>query len=283
MQSYSHPRVTPWVLRIGLANVVVLLLLETLLISPALHRALSFDPAQAARAPWTAVTYMFVHAGLLHLLINLGMLYLFGCQLEARLSQDGRHPQRFLVFYLYCGIGAALFVMLYSAIQPVSPFVGASGAILGVVVGLAMIAPDAEVMGGVNARTLAVWIVGFNLIMALPILPFRSGIAYEAHLGGALAGYLYFRLQQLRPEPTPPPRRPAQRPVMVQPGAAEMEHPERSTPVTPVRQARNTDPDPVAREMDRVLDKISAQGMASLTPDERRFLDEVARKKREKP
>ena len=280
MQSFTHPRVTPWVLRIGLANVAVLLLLETLLISPTLHRALSFDPSQAAREPWTTVTYMFVHADLLHLLVNLGMLYLFGCQLEARLSQDGRHPQRFLTFYLYCGIGAALFATLFSAITPVGPFVGASGAVLGVVVGLAMVAPDAEVVGGINARTLAVWIVGFNLIMALPFLPFRSGIAYEAHVGGAIAGYLFFRMQQLRPEPTPPPRRPAQRPVMVQPGAAEMEHPERSVPAAPARPTRTSEPDPVAREMDRVLDKISAEGMASLTPDERRFLDEVAKRKR---
>jgi membrane associated rhomboid family serine protease len=280
MQSLTHPRITPWVLRLGLANVAVLLLLETLFISPGLHRALSFDPALAGREPWTFLTYMFVHGDLLHLLVNLAMLYVFGCQLEARMAQDGRHPSRFLVFYLYCGIGAALFATLFSALAPVNPFVGASGAVLGVVVGLAMMAPEAEVIGGINARTAAVWLVGFNLVMALPFLPFRSGIAYEAHVGGAMAGYLYFRLQQLRPEAPPPARRPAQRPVMVQPGAAEMEHPEHATPTTPVRRARAPEPDPVAREIDRVLDKISAQGIGSLTADERRFLDEVARRKR---
>lgn len=281
MQALTHPRVTPWVLRIGLANVVALLLLETVFISPTLHQSLAFDPATAGRAPWTILTYMFVHADLLHLLLNVGMLYLFGCQLEARLSQDGRYPARFPLLYLYCGVGAAFFTLLFHRVAPVHPFVGASGAVLGVMVGLAMVAPEAEVVGGINARTLAAWIVGFNVVMALPFLPFRSGIAYEAHVGGALAGYLYFRLQQFRPEPTPPPRRAAQRPVMVQPGAAEMERPEGATPAASPRQARHPEPDPTAREMDRVLDKISAQGMASLTASERRFLDEVARLKRD--
>ena len=56
MQSFSHPRVTPWVLRLGLANLAVLLLLETLFISPGLHRALAFDPVHALQRPWTFVT-----------------------------------------------------------------------------------------------------------------------------------------------------------------------------------------------------------------------------------
>jgi hypothetical protein len=45
--------------------------------------------------------------------------------------------------------------------------------------------------------------------------------------------------------------------------------------------SRGGEADPVAREMDRVLDKISAEGIESLTPDERRFLDDIARQKRQ--
>jgi hypothetical protein len=64
---------------------------------------------------------------------------------------------------------------------------------------------------------------------------------------------------------------------MVQSGASE---PERRTPVTPARR-RRVEADPVAAEVDRVLDKISEKGIASLTPAERRFLDEVSRQKKQ--
>lgn len=280
MQALTNPRVTPWVLRLGLVNLGVLLLLETLFISPGLFSALAFDPRHALERPWTFVTYMFVHGSLLHFLMNMLFLWLFGSQLEARLNDDGRAPLRFVAFYLFCGIGAAAAALVISGFTPVAPFVGASGAVLGIVVGLAMAAPDSDALGDISARTVAVWVVGFNVVMLLPFLRAGSGIAYEAHLGGALAGYLYFRMQQLRPQVVTPPRRPAQRPVMVQPGAAEMERPEGATPAAPPRTAAQVETDPVSREIDRVLDKISAQGMASLTSDERRFLDEVARKKR---
>ena len=65
---------------------------------------------------------------------------------------------------------------------------------------------------------------------------------------------------------------------MVQSGPAE---PERRAPVTPVRQRRRADADPVAAEVDRVLDKISEKGIGSLTPAERRFLDEVSKQKKQ--
>jgi hypothetical protein len=68
-----------------------------------------------------------------------------------------------------------------------------------------------------------------------------------------------------------------ERVVMVQSGSAEPEH---RTPVTPARPRRREDADPVAAEVDRVLDKISEKGIASLTPAERRFLDEVAKQKK---
>jgi hypothetical protein len=65
---------------------------------------------------------------------------------------------------------------------------------------------------------------------------------------------------------------------MVQSGSAEPDH---RTPVTPMRPRRRVDGDPVTAEVDRVLDKISERGISSLTPAERRFLDEVAKKKKQ--
>jgi membrane associated rhomboid family serine protease len=268
-------RLTPWVGRLIIANAVVLLLLMTVFTSPAVLDALQFSPAGALRHPWTFVTYMFVHANLLHLLGNMLMLFVFGAPVEARLGS-----RKFILYYLYCGVCAALFSIMLSGFMPVGPFIGASGAVLGVGVAFAMFWPDAELLVfpvpiPLKARTFVAVIVGLDIIGSLY---FNDGIAHIAHVGGALFGYAFFRLQALsRRAPHPPPRA-VERVVMVQSGAAEPGH---RTPPAPLRQRRRPDADPVAAEVDRVLDKISEKGIASLTPAERRFLDEVAKQKKQ--
>ena len=222
MQAISHPRMTPWVLRLIFVNAAVLLLLDTVFTSDGSFHALAFDPATALSRPWTFFTYMFVHADLLHLLANSLGLWMLGSAVEQRLGGE-----KFLLYYLYCGVGAAFFALLLSKFALVQPFVGASGAILGLAVALAILWPDAEMLVipipiPMKARTFAILLVAFNAIMALPVLRGNSSIAYEAHLGGALFGYLFFRLQSFGPESSTP-RRQVQRPVMVQPGAAEAE------------------------------------------------------------
>jgi membrane associated rhomboid family serine protease len=269
-------RLTPWVGRLIIANAVVLLLLMTVFTSPALQQSLRFAPGEALRRPWTFVSYMFVHAGLLHLLGNMFMLFVFGPPVEHRLG--GR---AFILYYLYCGIGAAVLSLLLSGIMASAnvPIVGASGAVLGVGVAFAMLWPDAELFVfplpfPVKARTLILILVGLDIVFS-QLTP-QDGVAHLAHVGGAGFGYLFFRLQALsRRSPHPPPRA-VERVVMVQSGSAE---PERRTPPAPTRPRRRADADPVAAEVDRVLDKISEQGISSLTPAERRFLDEVSRQK----
>jgi membrane associated rhomboid family serine protease len=270
-------RLTPWVGRLIAANAVVLLLLLTVFTSPSLQEALRFAPAQALHRPWTFVTYMFIHAGLLHLLVNMLMLFVFGPPVEHRLG--GR---AFILYYLYCGIGAAVLCLLLSGFMASAavPVVGASGAVLGVAVAFAMLWPDAELLVfplpmPVKARTFILVMVGLEVILS-QVAP-NDGIAHLAHIGGAGFGFIFFRLQALsRRSPHPPPRA-VERVVMVLWGAAD---PERRTPPTPLRPRRRSEADPVAAEVDRVLDKISEQGMNSLTAAERRFLDEVARKKK---
>ena len=71
MKSSPSYRLTPWVGRLIIANAVVLLLLMTLFTSREIFQALQFTPRTAFTRPWTFVTYMFVHAGLLHLLANM--------------------------------------------------------------------------------------------------------------------------------------------------------------------------------------------------------------------
>ena len=68
---------TPWVWRLIVANLVVFLLQVTLFVSPGFLATLGFAPLYAFRQPWTFVTYMFVHANLLHLAFNLLALFVF--------------------------------------------------------------------------------------------------------------------------------------------------------------------------------------------------------------
>ena len=277
MNFSSSNRLTPWVGRLIIANAVVLLLLMTVFTSPALQESLRFAPGEALRRPWTFLTYMFVHAGLLHLLGNMLMLYVFGSAVEHRLG--GRV---FILYYLYCGIGAAVLSLALAGLMPTAPIVGASGAVLGVGVAFALLWPDAELLVfplpmPVKARTFILVLVGLDVVFS-QLTP-NDGVAHLAHVGGAGFGYLFFRLQALsRRSPHPPPRT-VERVVMVQSGAAEPS--QHRTPPAPIRPRRRADADPVAAEVDRVLDKISEQGMNSLTAAERRFLDEVSRQKKQ--
>jgi len=269
-------RITPWVFRLIIANAVVLLLMRTVFTSPALAGALAFSPGGALHQPWSFFSYMFVHAGLLHLLGNMFMLYVFGTAVEARMGSRG-----FIFYYLFCGVGAAVFALGLSGIMGVSPFIGASGAVLGVALAFAMYWPDAELVVFpipmlIRARTLVTVLIGLDVFFSF-LMP-ADGIAHIAHVGGAAFGYLFFRVQRMsRRSPHPPPRA-VERVVMVQSGPSE---PERRAPITPARQRRRAEADPVAAEVDRVLDKISEKGIASLTPAERRFLDEVAKQKKQ--
>jgi membrane associated rhomboid family serine protease len=276
MKSSPSYRITPWVGRIIITNAVVLLLRMTLFTSPEVSQALQFSPRTALTQPWTFVSYMFVHAGLLHLVANMLMLFVFGTAVESRMGS-----RNFLLYYLFCGVGAAVFSLLLGGIMPVGAFIGASGAVLGVAVAFAVFWPDAELIVfpipvPIKARTLVIGLVVLDIIGSR-LWP-NDGIAHLAHVGGALFGYLFFRAQLLARRTPAQPARTVERVVMVQSGSSE---PERRTPVTPMRPRRRIEADPVAAEVDRVLDKISEQGISSLTPAERRFLDEVARQKKQ--
>jgi membrane associated rhomboid family serine protease len=267
--------ITPWVGRLMVVNATVLLLLQTVFTAPAFVDALQFAPAQAAARPWTFLSYMFVHGGLPHLAGNMLLLFVFGPPVERRMGGGA-----FLLYYLYCGVGAAAFALGLAPLTPVHPVIGASGAVLGVALAFAMAQPDAELALfplplKVSARTLVVLLAGADLVLALWI---DDGVARLAHLGGLASGYLFIRLRSFRGrrterEPKAVERRAVMAPIPVrQAGTATMARPA-------MTRGERSEEYPAA-EVDRVLDKISAQGIQSLTPEERRFLHEASRRKR---
>lgn len=288
LNEHSPPRLTPWVVRLLAANAVVLLLQETLLTSPAITGWLRFDPSTAFQRPWTFGSYMFLHAGLFHLLGNSLALFVFGPAVERRMGSA-----RFILYYLYCGLGAAVLSLVLSALMPITPFIGASGAVLGVAVAFAKFNPDAELVlfpipVPIKAKTL-VWIFA-GLAVFGALMGGGDGIAHIAHLGGLLFGLLYFAAKGISAGPQMPeflPTRPRvpvgagkQREVSRSDGATATERQPELKPVAP------PEPNPAeveAMEVDRLLDKISVLGLASLSTEEKAFLDGVSlRKKRGK-
>lgn len=278
--SLALPRLTPWVGRLIVANAVIALLLATILTSGRVVEALQFDPSfeRVINQPWTFFTYMFVHGGLLHLLGNTLGLYFFGTAVEERIG--GRS---FLFYYLYCGIAAATFALALSSIFNVDPFIGSSGAVLGVALAFAMFWPDAEILIfpipiPIRARTLVIAIAGISVFFGLIFMNSPTGkVAHFAHLGGMLAGYIFFRIQAFSQRAPLPPQRQVERVVMVQ---SPTRDPERHTSEQPRPSSRQA-ADPLTIELDRVLDKINEKGIGSLTTEERRFLDEVAKRKQQ--
>ena len=268
---------TPWVRRLLVANLLVFLCQKTVLVDPRFQAMFGFEPLFAVARPWTFVTYMFLHGGLLHLAFNMLALFMFGPPVEERM---GGRP--FLTYYTLCGLGGAAFSFLLMQVRPVDhPIVGASAAIYGVLLAFAWAWPDQPIYvfpfpAPIPAKWLVTFAVAISLVLAL--LDMSRGVAHLAHLGGFATGFLYLKAADWRlAQAERQVRRTAQPSVVVQSartaGGSETVRKRRPPP----------ERDAAAAEIDRVLDKISARGIESLTPAERHFLSETSRKMRGKP
>ena len=180
----ASPRlqVTPWVKILLMANAGIFLV--TVLVGQgAMFDLFAFSPDRLLQRPWGMVTYMFMHAGLWHLLMNLLFLFFFGPPLEARWGSD-----LFLKFYLVCGLGGVLLSFAFSD----SVIVGASAACYGIMLAFALAWPNQAVYVWALFPVKVKWLVGFLVALSFvsAIGPHRDGIAHLAHLGGAVAGFL---------------------------------------------------------------------------------------------
>jgi membrane associated rhomboid family serine protease len=152
-----------------------------------------FDTASmpAVSPSLTIFTSMFLHGSWLHLAGNMLYLWIFGNNIEEAMGHV-----RFLLFYLLCGVAAAL-TMAFMDPASSHPMVGASGAISGVLGAYMLVYPRAQVTVLVPLliilypfRINAIWVVGVWFAMQLLSLtgPDTSGIAWWAHVGGFAAG-----------------------------------------------------------------------------------------------
>ena len=243
----------------------------------------SDDPVLGVRGfqVWRFVTFQFLHANLNHILFNMLTLYFFGGMVENYLGK-----KRYVAFYLLCGVAGALTYLLLNGLaiagqaafgpnfhvpgllfnDPTTMLVGASAGVFGVLMACAFLAPNATVLMffviPMRLSTLAYGLLGFAVLAV--IFGWTNAGGEAAHIGGALAGWWFIRnpghlhgffdfLGQYDPT-----SRVAKARVAVRRG-----------------RAGGND-----AEVNRILDKITAQGLHSLTEGEKRALREASRTNR---
>ncbi|MDR0941823.1 MAG: rhomboid family intramembrane serine protease [Bacteroidales bacterium] len=152
------------------------------------------NPEVLIRKPWTLFTYMFVHEGFLHLLFNMLWLFWFG-----RIFIDLLKGKRLFAVFTLGGIFGALFAVAGFAVIPALhhnmvggvPMIGASAAVIAIVIATATYFPNYQVyllfFGQVRLKYLAIVMVALDLI-SLPGLNSRGVLS---HLGGALFGFVW--------------------------------------------------------------------------------------------
>jgi rhomboid family protein len=293
-EASESPRMTRAVQWLLALNIGVYFLQLTLFSADAVFSTLALNPERFPRSWWTILTYMFVHAWLAHLAFNMFTLWMFGPRLEHAWG-----TRAFIQFYLWCGLGGAVAHLLFAQHSAV---IGASGAISGVLVAYALHWPDDEVyLFGVipmKSRWLVAAMIAMNIVFALSP---SSGIDWTAHVGGMGFGWLFLKLYSLGgldrvrgwvssvpDESEEMPRAvPRRRSSMRDRGRSVDEVVARSNAVVlrerkPLQHVpKQETPQEYATRVNQVLDKISQQGIGSLSKDERRLLEDMSRKLRD--
>jgi len=231
--------------------------------------ALSSDLGTFIRSSWTLVSFNFFHAGLLHLFFNLMVLHFSG-----RLFNTYFTDKQLFGVYVLGGIFSGItFVLSYIFIGKSGLLVGASGAIMAVLIATTTYAPfmllRIPLIGIVKLWHVAFVILFIDLIQ----LPLENTGGHLAHLGGALFGFIYVKILQSGTDLTKPFS-------MFLDAIANLFQPKKKTPFKKVH--RNTTKNVVnsseskkdftQKQIDDILDKISKSGYDSLTKEEKEFL-----------
>ena len=232
--------------------------------------------------PWSLFTYMFLHAGALHLLFNMLWLYWFGQLFLAFYS--ARHLRG---LYIWGGLCGGLVYMLALDVFPYfTPYIysslllGASASVLAIVVATAVCEPEYRVnfmfIGAVRLKYVALFMVVTDLLFVTS----GNGGGHIAHLGGALAGWWFAQSLRKGHDVTKwinqvldwlsdsiKFKSPSQKPRMkAQKGGRTADY------------EYNASKKKQSDEIDRILDKLKKSGYASLTEEEKKSLFDASKR-----
>lgn len=262
-------RLTPWVKRLLIANTVVFLL--TLIVGrDFVFNWFSFRPSEVLFRPWGVVTYMFLHGDFWHLFMNMLVLFFFGPPLESKWGS-----REFIKYYVICGLGGVALSFFFVSYA----IIGASAAVYGIMLAFAMTWPEAPIYVWGIFPVKAKWLVAFLFVVTFSSAfgGAAGGVAHIAHLGGFITGFIYLKTDWKAAEQIQKMGRAARaRRFAIVPRDG---HEDKASGQRPGREAEARE-STMLDAVDRVLDKISAEGMGSLTDDEKKLLDEVSKKHR---
>ena len=247
------PQLTPvvkWLLIINVVMFVLTVLPVTREIWHKLFPLIGFrgkDVGFMLVQPWRFVTYQFMHAGMVHLLMNMLGLYFLGPTLEKFWGS-----RRFLSFYLGCGIVGGLFYILLAAIGflPGGVLVGASGAILGMLAACAILFPQFVVILFIFPVPIRVASIIITIMYLANVLSKGANAGGDAtHLAGMAAGAMYVLWPKLKFT--------------------------RNIKLPFNKPSKFDDQQWLSNEVDRILEKVNHTGINSLTSSEKRTLREA--------
>ncbi len=218
---------------------------------------------------WRFVSFQFLHANGHHLLVNMLGLFFFG-----HFAERWWGSRKFLFFYLSTGVvGALFYVLLFylgwfakQGYDSSIPMVGASAGIFGILACVAVIAPNLQVLLfffiPMKMRTFALMALSISVVVIVLNLNNAGGEA--GHLGGAILGFILMRNPQLLSFISNEVMISRRRPIVDATIVSEKK----------LRPRINIDMDDT--EIDRILDKVSREGLQSLTNEERNVLKRVS-------
>lgn len=267
--------VTKWLLIINVGILFLQILLTPQGSKPFLwaEGAFSIEQAIYKFQIWRFISFQFLHAGFGHLLANGIGLFFFGPHIERWMTS-----RAYLTFYLLCGIAGALFyTLLYflpgflDGARADTPMVGASAGLFGILAAFYFVAPNAVVLlfFVIPMKMRTVSIVYFFYEAAAVIFNWHNAGGSAGHLGGALFGLAVLK-------------NPALKEWVVWLSQIGQDRPRRGPgrgrerDATIVRETQRS-PLELTKEVDRILDKISEQGIQSLTAKEKDILNRARR------
>lgn len=275
----ERPRLPPVTKALLIANLVIYFV-DMLFLKQAVAKwgCFTIHSAFQEKALWELLTFQFLHGSVGHVVFNSIGLYFFGPWMERWWGSV-----RFTVFYLLCGVAGALFYTLLTwlGILPERgflageyvPLLGASAGLYGLIVGVAVIQPNTKVHllfppVSLTLRTAALGFIGLAVAVILGDILiggvlFKNSGGEAGHLGGAILGFLLMKFPFLL-------RRGSRPRKIIRP-------PEFRRKSSPKLRPRSVVDVSAASEVDRVLDKIIREGVQSLTDEDRKTLDRVAK------
>lgn len=208
---------------------------------------------------WQPLTYLFIHGGFWHILMNMFVLWMFGTEIE---NYWGK--KEFYKYYFITGIGSGLITLLFG-LNSTIPVVGASGAIYGILVAFALMFPNRYLylyfLIPIKAKYFVIFIAVVTFFST--ITPGTSNISHLTHLGGFLIGFVYLKRWQIS-------------------SFVRSKFPNIRIKI-PIRRVRKTSKDEEVikkydtdetfkEELNLILDKINQDGYDTLNEEEKRTL-----------